>query len=247
MACQKLFIVAAMMEIDVFTPASTTSVRAFMAIVIAVLVAFVIGVRAAYRRDGMRGRQITRRAAVGAAVWVALTWMAVGTGALAAMPLGGFPVFFGAVLVVGLATGLSSVGARLGTLPMWALVGFQAFRLPLELVLHSWATQGTIPYTMTWSGQNWDVVSGVVALVAAPWADRSRAVAWIANGVGAVLLLNVMRVAALSAPVPFGWHVTPPLVVAWHLPYALIGPVCVCGAIVGHVVLTRALVSATRR
>ena len=99
---------------------------------------------------------------------------------------------------------------------------------------------------MTWSGQNWDVISGIVALVAAPWADRSRAVAWIANGVGAVLLLNVMRVAALSAPVPFGWHVTPPLVLVWHLPYALIGSVCVCGAIVGHVVLTRALVSTTR-
>jgi len=231
---------------DVFAPASTASVRAFMVVVIAVLVAFVVGVRSAYAGEGARGRRVTKRAALGVAVWIAFVAIMVGSGALRARPLGGFPQFFGAVFLVGVATGLSPLSARLATLPLWALVGFQAFRLPLELVLHSWAAQGTVPDTMTWSGQNWDIVSGIVALAAAPWADRHRAIAWIANGVGVVLLLNVMRVAALSSPLSFGWHVTPPLLVAWHLPYALIGPVCVCGAIVGHVVLTRALMSRTR-
>ena len=235
------------MEIDVFTPASKASVRAFMVVVIAVLVAFVIGVRVAYRGGGAEGRRVTTRVALGTVVWIALVSILVGSGTLRARPLGGFPQFFGAVLLVGVVVGLSPIGARLATLPLWALVGFQAFRLPLELVLHSWAAQGTIPETMTWSGQNWDIVSGIVALAAAPWADRYRAIAWVANGVGAILLLNVMRVAALSSPLPFGWHVTPPLLLAWHLPYALIGPACVCGAIVGHVVLTRALLSGTQR
>jgi hypothetical protein len=64
----------------------------------------------------------------------------------------------------------------------------------------------------------------------------------VANLVGIVLLVNVARVALLSSPVPFGWGVEPPLVLALHLPYALIGPVCVSGALLGHVVLTRALV-----
>lgn len=50
-----------------------------------------------------------------------------------------------------------------------------------------------------------------------------------------------MAVALMSAPVPFGWNVSPPLRVAFHLPYALIGPVCVGGALLGHIVLTRAL------
>jgi hypothetical protein len=59
-------------------------------------------------------------------------------------------------------------------------------------------------------------------------------------------LLNVMRVALLSAPVPFGWHVEPPLLVALHLPYMYIGPVCVGGAIAGHVILTRALLEKAR-
>jgi hypothetical protein len=83
-----------------------------------------------------------------------------------------------------------------------------------------------------------------VALAAAPFAGRSRAVAWIANVVGSLLLLNVMRVALLSSPVPFGWGVEPPLVIALHLPYAFIGPVCVGGALAGHIVLTRALLGA---
>jgi hypothetical protein len=122
-----------------------------------------------------------------------------------------------------------------------ALVAFQAFRLPLELVLHRWALEGTIPLTMTWTGDNWDIVSGIVALVAAPFAHRHRVVAWGANVVGIILLLNVIRVALLSSPLPFAWMVTPPLLLALHLPYAWIGPVCVGGALAGHIVLTRAL------
>ena len=99
----------------------------------------------------------------------------IAAGLIARLPMGGFPAFFGAVLVVSAGVALSPLGARLATLPLGALVAFQAFRLPLELVLHTWAAQGTIPEAMTWSGQNWDIVSGVVALAIAPWAGRSRA------------------------------------------------------------------------
>ena len=137
---------------------------------------------------------------------------------------------------------LSPVGRQFAAqVPLAALVGFQAFRLPLELVLHSWVAQGTIPGTMTWTGQNWDIISGLTALVCASFATRHRAAARIANIVGFALLLNVMRVAILSSPVPFGWGQQPPLLLALHLPYALIGPVCVGGALFGHLVLTRAL------
>ncbi len=89
-------------------------------------------------------------------------------------------------------------------------------------------------------------VAGLIAvytatLVLAPFVGRSRALAWVANGVGFVLLLNVARVALLSAPLPFAWSVTPPLQLPFHLPYALIVPVCVAGALAGHLVLTRRL------
>lgn len=222
-----------------FTPASASSVLAFVVIVAAVLVAFISGVCHAYRdRRPARARIIAL-----AFIYLILLGVAVGTGALVALPMSGLPFFFGTVLIVTLLVGLSPVGARLAAaVPIAALVGFQAFRLPLELVLHGWAEQGTIPATMTWSGQNWDIVSGVAALVAAPFAGRSRATAWVANVVGGLLLLNVMRVATMSSPVPFAWGVEPPLTLALHLPYAYIGPVCVGGALLGHIVLTRALV-----
>lgn len=222
-----------------FTPAGPLSVTCFVVIVLAVIAAKLLAL--------WRARSSARWFALIATayfVWLVVLAGLVAGGRMPSLPLMGFPVFFGSVLIASLAAGLSSVGKRLaGTTPLAALVGFQVFRLPLELVLHSWAAQGTIPETMTWTGQNWDIVSGIAALLAAPFANRSRAAAWTANLIGAVLLLNVMRVAILSSPFPFGWGQQPPLLLALHLPYMLIGPVCVGGALIGHIVLTRKLLS----
>lgn len=224
-----------------FQPASAASVAAFVAILVAVAGTFLFGVWRAWGPDPTVARRALFRAAGALAAWLGTVCIAVGSGWLQSLPMSGLPVFFGAILAVSISAALSPVGTRLATLPMPALVGFQSFRLPLELVLHDWAAQGTIPDSMTWTGANLDVLSGVVALLAAPLADRSQTAAWIANGIGGLLLFNVMRVALLSAPVPFGWHLERPLMVAFHLPYALIAPVCVGGALIGHIVLTRAL------
>jgi hypothetical protein len=228
-----------------FQPASATSVAAFLAIVTAVIAAFLGAVGHAVWNDPRRTRLLLTTILVLGA-WLGGLTAAVVTGALLRLPLAGLPVFFSAVLLVSVATGLSPLGRRLATtVPIAALVGFHAFRLPLELVLHSWGEQGTIPMSMTWRGQNWDIITGFVALVAMPFAERHRGIAWVANVIGFALLLNVMRVALMSAPLPFGWGVTPPLLVALNFPYMLIGPVCVGGALVGHIVLTRALLRRT--
>ena len=80
------------------------------------------------------------------------------------------------------------------------------------------------------------------ALALAPLSAGSRVAAWMGNVIGAVLLVNVGRVAVFCAPVPFGWQdVTPKLLLPYHLPYALIAPICVGGALAGHIILTRAL------
>jgi hypothetical protein len=223
-----------------FTPASPGSVAAFLGVVVGVVIACVIGVHRAYRGD--RGQvRCTLFFALGFSAWLILVCALIATGTLSALPLRGLPFFFAGVLAVSLGVALSPLGARLATLPVSALVGFQAFRLPLELVLHEWAAQGTLPEQMTWTGQNWDILSGAVALVAAPWAARHGALAWVANIVGVVLLLNVVRVVVMTSPLPFAWDVQPRLLLGLYLPYALIGPVCVGGALAGHVVLTRAL------
>lgn len=220
-----------------FTPASPASLLAFAAIVVAVLYALLLAVHLAYRSF-----KVTALAGVLLGTWLGLQAALVASGRMASLPLNGLPVFFLPVLLIWTALALSPVGARIAaTLPLTALVGFQAFRLPLELVLHAWFRQGVIPETMTWSGQNWDIVSGILASVCAPLAHRHRWAARLANIVGLALLLNVMRVALLSTPVPFGWDIEPKLLLAFHLPYAFIGPVCVGGALFGHLVLTRAL------
>src|SRR6187399_1117150 len=51
-----------------------------------------------------------------------------------------------ATIAVTLTAALSPFGLRLATaLPFGALIGFQAFRLPLELVMHRAATIGLMP------------------------------------------------------------------------------------------------------
>ena len=221
----------------IFQAATPASLVAFVAIVVAVAGAIVWAIGYAFKSLKAAGL-----AALALAVWLAALSLLVQSGRMASLPLGGLPLFFGPIVLFWTALGLSAVGRLVAaTVPLALLVGFQAFRLPLELVLHAWATQGTIPETMTWTGQNWDILSGGLALLAAPFATRFPRVVRMTNIVGLALLLNVMRVAVLSSPVPFGWGVQPPLLLVFHLPYAFIGPVCVGGALFGHIVLTRAL------
>lgn len=225
------------MNLPPFVVPRQESILLFVTILIAITTAGVAGIHLARR-------SIDRTVALAMTI---LLWMgATGTYVALGLPETGVPAlmgFFGLSMSGAIALGASPVGGWLATaLPLRALVVFQGFRLPLEVVLHWWVQDGTIPETMTWSGANLDIISGIVALAAAPWAER-RAVAWTVNVVGLVLLANVARVALLSLPVPFGWDVSPPLMLAMYLPYAWIVPICVGGALCGHIVLTRALLS----
>jgi hypothetical protein len=225
-----------------FHPPDAATTAIFLAIVAAILLALLAAVWRGAAAEGARPAPRTAYVALGCFVWLAVLGEFVMKGAVAAAPMPALLVFVGASNLMGVALGLSPIGGSIARgVPIGALVAFQGFRLPLELVLHDWARQGSIPGSMTWSGSNFDVVSGIVALAAAPFAARRRAVAWAMNAIGLALLVNVARVAILSSPLPFAWHVTPPLLLAAHLPYALIVPVCVAGALFGHVVLTRAL------
>ena len=223
-----------------FHAASLASLTIFLAICGGVVAAFIWGVWTSARRESANPSRRTLPVAIGTILWLAAILLVVGSGWLEGDQRRVL-IFGAAINTVSLGIGLSPIGRWLSLLPLPALVAFQGFRLPLELVLHSWVAQGVIPATMTWSARNWDIVSGVLALVAAPFSQRSKVVAWIANGAGLILLANVVRVAILSSPVSFGWPVVPKLELIFHLPYALIVPVCIGGALIGHIALTRAL------
>lgn len=218
-----------------FSPAQTASLACFVLVVLWVVAAFTWGV---WKTGGSVGKTVA-----GVFLWMVGFSLATWSGVFEAHPFPLVPVAFLLMNLGAVVFAFSRVGRRVAMgLPLWALVGFQSFRLPLELVLHAWSETGTIPVTMTWTGSNWDIVSGVVALVVAPFA-RHRALAWCANAIGLVLLVNVARVAVMSSPLPFAWPVEPKLMLLARFPYNLIGPVCVAGALCGHVLLTRRLIT----
>lgn len=152
------------------------------------------------------------------------------------------PMLFGMLFVFGIYFAFSKAGLEAANAFSFSvLIGFQGFRLLLELLLHHWATIGTIPYTMTWSGQNFDIITGVIALLAIPFVNKNSTVAMVVNRMGFILLLNVIRVVVMSSPLPIAWPLERPLLLVAYFPYNLIGPLFVLPALVGHLLVFRKL------
>jgi hypothetical protein len=231
-----------------FSYPSSASLICFVVLLTAILSAIIAGAYfAGYKNKKLATKRVLSTA-TGATIWLSIVSVIVQSGVLAAAPMPRLLIFFGFVNLVSIGFALSPLGGWVSTgLPLGILVAFQGFRFPLELILHSWAEQKVIPLTMTWSGSNFDIVSGVLAILLAPLVHRHRSLAWIFNGIGFALLINVIRVAVFSSPLPFGWDVEPKLLLAFHLPYAFIVPICIGGALFGHVVLTRRLLNARSR
>jgi len=144
---------------------------------------------------------------------------------------------------------LSSAGTRLAQgLGFTALVAAQAFRWPLELLMHRAASEGVMPPQMSYGlgagGRNLDIVTGITAaLLALVLARRPLPQAVIAawNVMGAVLLMNVLVVAVRS--MPFVAAFGPDRVNTWvaYPPYVWLPGLFVPVALAGHIVIFRKL------
>jgi hypothetical protein len=147
-------------------------------------------------------------------------------------------------LAVGL--GMSPLGKTiLTTLPLAALVGYQGFRVVVELLMHRANAEGLMPVQMSYSGRNFDIVTGLTAIALGAWLATGRrslplVAAW--NTLGLALLLNVLAIALLSAPTPFRVFMNEPSNV-WitQAPWVWLPTVLVVAAIFGHVVVYRRL------
>jgi hypothetical protein len=119
--------------------------------------------------SGRRGSVLLWSAA-GVGGYFAVSGLLAATGVLAHVGKGP-PPLLAMMAVLSVTTVLVALGrasARFAEgLPLWALVGFQAFRLPLELVLWRAAEDGTMPIQMSFEGRNFDIVSGATALLLA--------------------------------------------------------------------------------
>jgi hypothetical protein len=181
---------------------------------------------------------------------MAITWRAAASGVLRNWEATPPPFALLVVAIVAIAVGLafSPLGRALARLPLWILVGVQAFRLPLELAMHAMYERGIMPVQMSYSGRNFDIVTGITALIVAVWLASGRgrrglAAAW--NVLGLALLINVVVVAILGTPRIryFGDdHLN-----TWvtYTPFVWLPAIMVLAALAGHLVIFRALAVST--
>lgn len=79
-------------------------------------------------------------------------------------------------------------------------------RVPVELVLFGLMLVGYVPAIMTFEGRNFDIISGLLAIVIGLLffkVKSLRTVLLLFNVIGLVLLVNIVGTAILSAPTPF--------------------------------------------
>lgn len=216
--------------------------------------AFVLSVRrAAPVASSEERRRLTLRTAALTTAWMA--WMAglALSGWFAEFDRRPPPMVFMMVMSLGagIGVGVSRVGAWLSTLPLAWLVGWQAFRLPLELTMHHAANVGLMPSVMSYSGYNFDIVTGITALALGLWLFRAkervpRVVVVLWNALGITLLTIVLTIALLSSPFlrVFGEG----QVNRWvaYFPYVWLPGVLVATAAMGHIVVTRRLLAERR-
>jgi len=151
-----------------------------------------------------------------------------------------------AIATLGLiALALSPAGRRLASaLPLAALVGFQVFRLPVELILWKLHREGHIPVQMTFEGSNFDVLTALSAPFVA-WAardGRARGLVLAWNVLGLALLLRITQIAVCSMPGPWRLYPEGPAnTIVLESTFVWIPAVFVTTALVSHLLVFRAL------
>lgn len=105
-------------------------------------------------------------------------------------------------------------GQLLSAIPGSWLVFMQSFRIAVELILFYAFMEHQLPEQMTFSGYNWDILTGILAipvgyfcLVRKNW---PRVIVLLFNIAGLLLLLNVLIVALLSMPLPIRFFMHEP-------------------------------------
>ena len=232
---------------------STALVKSLVGGVVAVAVGVAglvpLAVLRAGRYQGVPPRKMAARAflcAVGLGAWMAATgWICTRGWLLKAAAAGWGPCLVGFMSAATLCAACTRFGATMARgLPIAALVAFQVFRMPLELVLDALHHEGVVPVQMTFEGMNFDVVAGISAGLVA-WLTRGKALprSWLLgwNGVCLGLLATIVVVANLSTP---AFHVFPAVrrtTLLWTAPFVWLPAVLVQAALFAHVLVFRKL------
>jgi hypothetical protein len=217
---------------------------------LAVCIAVIAWTVATRRRMASPGR-----AAAVIVAWMTVTAVAASSGQLARFDRVPPPMalLILSVFTLAFGVGMGPLGGRLAaSVSLATLVSLQAFRLPLELVMHRAATLGIMPPEMSYSGYNLDIVTGAGALVLGLLLRAGvavpRAAVWVWNLWGLWCLAVITVVAVASSPMVRAFGDDPRHVNTWVLffPYVWLPAVLVTVALAGHLVVTRALLKSRR-
>jgi hypothetical protein len=228
---------------------------------VSITAALVVALPVARWYAGVRGqepREATRRGtiqtALGLGAWLSLTGALAGAGALDNFE--SFPPRLMPLLGLGMVLTVALVGSRFGkrlveSLPLALIVGYQGFRIAVEIMLHRAGAERVIGEQMTWSGLNFDVVSGITGLALGLWLWRRgedqpvpRALLWGWNVLGLGLLVNIVSIAIMSFPGPLARFDGPPNVWVTTVPFVWLPTIMVTAALFGHLLLARRLLHA---
>jgi hypothetical protein len=190
--------------------------------------------------------------ALGTAAWMALGAAAAVSGLLSRFDIAPPPmlVMIAAVFAAAFAVGCSPLGRILARQTSLAtLVGLQSFRFPLELVMHHAGDRAIMPVQLSFSGYNFDIVTGLGAiLLFILIKSRStipNAAVWIWNIWGMFCLLAIAIIAVATSPVARAFGDEAKNLNTWVLffPYVWLPVVLVTIAVSGHIVISRKLLT----
>jgi hypothetical protein len=223
----------------------------FLLIVMLLAIAFVWAVGDGSRAPGETHADAVRwrrRAALLVLAWLGASFAIADSGVLARFDARPPPllVFLGLCTAATAGLAFSPLGTRLARgLGVAGLVGFQVFRVPLELLLYRLYGEGVVPVQMTFAGFNYDVLSGLGAALLALLARRGeppRALVFAWNLLGLTLLCVIVAVALLSTPTPLRAFPDPPAnTFVAHPPFVWLPAFLVQAAWFGHLLVFRRL------
>lgn len=217
----------------------------------ALFVVTTLGVCAAFAAACARlGRRAGVVAALALPAWLGLTAALAAAGALsdfAAVPPRAVPLIVAGNLAA-VAVALSPLGRGLAAAtPVAWLIGFQVFRVGVELVLAMLYHAGVVPVQMTFEGRNWDILVGLTAapvawLAASGRLGRPWLIAWNLAGLG--LLANIVVISVLSMPTALrAFPDGPANTFIATAPYIWLPTLLVPAALGGHLLALRALLA----
>lgn len=204
-----------------------------------------------------RGRRSTAVYKVAAIVALVMTVSALlaASGVLARTDLTPPPmaIMIGSVFAMAFVVGFSRLGRLMAAdIPLVALIGLQMFRLPLELVMHHAANVGIMPHALSYSGYNFDILTGIAAVILFALiklgVNVPLVVIWLWNLLGIYCLIAIAMIAIATSPMVHALGTEPHSLNTWvlHVPYVWLPVVLVTVAMISHIVITRQLLSVKR-